>query len=68
MLYTDSILCTTIAVAAPPPLQMAATPYSPGFSWWSSVTRILEPELPRAWPSEMAPPSGFTLAPSRPRI
>lgn len=31
--YTDSTRCTTMAVAAPPPLQMAATPYSPGLSW-----------------------------------
>lgn len=27
-----------------------------------------EPELPRAWPKEMAPPTGLTLAFSRPRI
>lgn len=46
--YTDSTLCTTMAVAAPPPLQMAATPYSPGFSWCSRVVRIREPELPNA--------------------
>lgn len=67
-IYTLSILCTTRAVAAPPPLQIAATPYSPTFSWWSSVVRILEPELPRACPSEIAPPRGFTLAPSNPNI
>lgn len=30
--YTVSTRCTTIAVAAPPPLQIAATPYSPGLS------------------------------------
>lgn len=30
--HTLSILCTTIAVAAPPPLQIAATPYSPTFN------------------------------------
>ena len=29
---TLSILCTTMAVAAPPPLQMAATPNWPGVS------------------------------------
>jgi hypothetical protein len=29
---TESILCTIIAVAAPPPLQIAAQPYSPGFN------------------------------------
>ena len=29
---TLSTLCTIIAVAAPPPLQIAAQPYSPGFS------------------------------------
>jgi hypothetical protein len=33
LLYsTLAILCTIIAVAAPPPLQIAATPYSPGFN------------------------------------
>jgi len=31
-IHTESILCTTIAVAAPPPLQIAATPYSPTFN------------------------------------
>lgn len=30
---TWSNFCTTMAVAAPPPLQTAATPYSPGWSW-----------------------------------
>jgi hypothetical protein len=63
-----STICTTIPVAAPPPLQMAAHPYSPFFSWCNSVTRILEPELPNACPSEIAPPLGLTLSLPSPRI
>jgi hypothetical protein len=63
-----STICTTIPVAAPPPLQMAAHPYSPFFSWCSSVTKILEPELPNACPREIAPPLGLTLSLPSPRI
>lgn len=63
-----STICTTMPLAAPPPLQIAATPYSPFFSWCRRVTRIREPELPSAWPREMAPPRGLTLSIPRPRI
>ena len=68
LFYTLSIRCTTRAVAAPPPLHIAATPYSPTCNWCSSVVRIREPELPRACPRDMAPPRRFTFAFSRPRI
>lgn len=63
-----STICTTIPVAAPPPLQIAATPYSPFFNWCNRVTMILEPELPSAWPRAMAPPRGLTFEASRLRI
>lgn len=63
-----STICTTIPVAAPPPLQIAAQPYSPFLSWCKSVTMILEPELPSAWPRAMAPPRGLTFEASRLRI
>ena len=63
-----STICTTIPVAAPPPLQIAATPYSPFLSWCKRVTMILEPELPSAWPRAMAPPRGLTFEASRLRI
>lgn len=66
--YTLSIRCTTTAVAAPPPLHIAATPYSPTCNWCSNVVSIREPELPRACPSDMAPPRRFTFAFSSPRI
>lgn len=39
-------LSTTIADAAPPPLQMAATPFSPFFKACTKVTTIREPEEP----------------------
>lgn len=64
----ESTLCTIIPVAAPPPLQIAARPYCPTSSWCRSVTRILLPELPNAWPSAIAPPLGLTLSTPRPRI
>lgn len=63
-----STIWMTIPLAAPPPLHIAAQPYSPFLSWCRSVTRMREPELPRACPREMAPPRGLTLAFSKPRI
>jgi hypothetical protein len=36
----------TMALAAPPPLQMAATPFSPFLSAWTRVTTILHPDDP----------------------
>lgn len=68
MLHTLSMSWTTIAVAPPPPLQIAATPYSPGLRTYSSVVKILDPDEPNACPRAIAPPLTLTLAGSRPRI
>lgn len=42
-------LSMTIAVAAPPPLQIAATPFSPFFSAWTKVTTTRDPDEPIGW-------------------
>lgn len=53
MIHNRSI---TIALAPPPPLQIAAQPICPGFKACVSVTRILAPLEPIGWPSETPPP------------
>ena len=59
----------TIALAPPPPLQIAAAPYFALFCLRTliNVTIILEPELPRGCPKETAPPFTLTLESSKPR-
>ena len=46
--YSRSI---TIALAAPPPLHTAATPFSPDLSAWMSVQTIRHPEDPIGYSS-----------------
>eukprot|EP01083_Nonionella_stella_P064594 168527_1 len=59
----------TIADAPPPPLQTPATPYLPfrRCKTLSNVTIIRDPELPRGWPSETAPPKTLTFSGRNPR-
>ena len=54
------------ADAPPPPLQIAAAPSFASFLFKTliNVTTILEPELPRGWPRETAPPKQLTLSES----
>ena len=57
----------TIALALPPPLQIAAAPMSPLFclSTCNNVTTILAPEAPKGCPMDTAPPLILTLEGSR---
>ena len=59
-----------IALAPPPPLQIAAAPYLALFCFKTliKVTIILEPEFPSGCPKETAPPFTFTLSASKPKI
>ena len=58
-----------MALAPPPPLQMAAQPILPFFSLSTpkSVVVILAPDAPRGWPSATAPPCMFILSSLRPK-
>ncbi len=49
---------TTMAAAPPPPLQIPAIPFSPGFRLWTRWPRILAPDMPIGCPSDTAP-GGF---------
>ena len=69
-------LSITTAVAAPPPLQIAATPSCPGFKRWTRDTRMREPDdlllyfkiYPIGWPNDTPPPAIFTFEESKDKI
>ena len=54
----DLSLSNAMAVASPPPMQMAAMPRRKSYcsSAESSVTRMRAPDAPMGWPSAQAPP------------
>src|SRR3954468_3023527 len=55
---------TSAARPRPPETQRVAMPRSPSLAAMpcSRVTRMRAPVAPMGWPSEMAPPSGFTVS------